>query len=218
MFITFEGGDGSGKTTQVAETVAYLRQNGYDVLHTREPGGTYIGDRVRDILLAPPQDGREMAPQTELLLFAASRAQLVHEVIQPHLESDGIVVCDRYIDSTFAYQGYGHGLNLEVLRKIIGFATGGLVPDLTLFLDIPPDVALRRRAAGTLFGEEWNRLDDKALSFHQRVYQGYRELILREPARFVEIDATESQEQVQQDIRTVLAAWLDLPRRARRRA
>lgn len=217
MFITFEGVDGSGKTTQVQDTVTYLRSNGYDVLHTREPGGTHIGDNIRRILLEDPVDGMEIHARTELLLFCASRAQLVEEIIAPHLEAGGIVISDRYVDSTYAYQGYGHGLNLDTLRQIVGFATAGLTPDLTLFLDISPEKALRRRAAGTLFGEEWNRLDDKELAFHHRVYKGYRELILREPARFVEVDASESSAQIQKDIRTVLAAWLDLPRTRRTR-
>ncbi|GAB4523078.1 MAG: dTMP kinase [Anaerolineae bacterium] len=208
MFITFEGMDGSGKTTQVRQTADFLRERGFDVLLTREPGGTVVGDEVRKILL--DEHETEIHPRTELLLFCASRAQLVHEIILPHLEGGGVVICDRYIDSTFAYQGYGHGLNLKALRSVVAFATGGLLPDVTLYLEITPEASLRRRAQGTLFGEAWNRLDDMDMSFHQRVYKGYRELLLAEPARFVEINALGTPDEVQTDIRRVLAEYLDL--------
>jgi len=211
MFITFEGVDGSGKTTQVRELVTFLRGHGHDAMKVREPGGTVIGDEIRRLLLED-FDNAELHPRGELLLFCASRAQLVADVIQPHLESGGVVISDRYIDSTYAYQGYGHGINLKTLKQINTFATGGLIPDVTFFLDIAPDVALKRRAAGTLFGEEWNRLDDKELDFHQRVYKGYSELMLAEPARFVKIDATQEPEVVQQAIRAALVEWLPLQR------
>jgi len=210
MFITFEGVDGSGKTTQAQQTVTYLQQNGYDVIYTREPGGTPIGDQIREILL-DNMDNTDMHARTELLLFCASRAQLVAEVITPHLEGGGIVICDRYIDSTLAYQGYGHGLNLKGLRNVINFATGGLLPDVTLYLEITPEDALRRRAKGTLFGEAWNRLDDMELEFHQRVHKGYRELLLAEPARFVEVSALGTPEAIQENVRRELSAFVDLP-------
>ncbi|GAB4332782.1 MAG: dTMP kinase [Phototrophicales bacterium] len=211
MFITFEGMDGSGKTTQAKLTVQFLKSCGYDVLYTREPGGTTISDQIRAILL-DNMENTHMHARTELLLFCASRAQLVAEVIIPHLEAGGVVVCDRYIDSTFAYQGYGHGLNLNALKSVVQFATGGLLPDVTIFLDIDPETALNRRAAGTLFGEAWNRLDDMAMEFHQRVYKGYRELLLSSPARFQEVDATGTIEQVQKRIQTLLAEWLEIPK------
>lgn len=211
MFITFEGMDGSGKTTQARLTVEFLKSCGYDVLYTREPGGTAIGDQVRTILL-DNMENTEMHARTELLLFCASRAQLVAEVITPHLENGGVVVCDRYIDSTFAYQGYGHGLNLTALKSVIQFATGGLLPDVTVFLNIDPEAALNRRAAGTLFGEAWNRLDDMEIDFHKRVYKGYRELILASPARFQEVDAIGTADQVQQRIKGILAEWLEIPK------
>ena len=210
MFITFEGGDGSGKTTQVRQTAEYLRNNGYDVLLTREPGGTSIGDQIRGILL-DNMDNTEMHARTELLLFCASRAQLVAEVITPHLEKGGVVISDRYVDSTYAYQGYGHGLDVDKLRKVVTFATGGLIPDLTIYLDITPEDALRRRASGTLFGETWNRLDDMEMAFHQRVYKGYRNLVLAEPARFAEIKAADTPENIQIAIRKRLAEYLNLP-------
>lgn len=210
MFITFEGMDGSGKTTQARRTVEFLIDLGFDVLYTREPGGTPIGDQVRTILL-DNMENTEMDPRTELLLFCASRAQLVAEKITPHLEGGGIVICDRYIDSTFAYQGYGHGLNLKALKNVVSFATGGLLPDLTIFLDIDPDDAIKRRAQGTLFGEDWNRLDNMELEFHRRVYKGYQELILSEPARFEKISAIGQIDEIQDRIRRMLVEWLGLP-------
>lgn len=210
MFITFEGVDGSGKSTQARLLAAYLESRGYDVLLTRDPGGTPISDQIRGILL-DNMENLEMHARTELLLFCASRAQLVAEVITPHLESGGVVIADRFIDSTYAYQGYGHGLNLKALRSIINFATGGLLPDVTLFLDIDPETALRRRAEGTLFGEDWNRLDDMTLDFHRRVYKGYNELILAEPARFVKISASGSEAGIQRALRRALAEYIDLP-------
>ncbi len=206
MFITFEGLDGSGKTTQVRLTAAHLREMGYEVLLTREPGGTDIGDQIREVLHR--LDNTAMHPTTELLLYNASRAQLVAEVLRPHLASGGLVLCDRFYDSTLAYQGYGHQLYLDSLRAIIDFATGGLRPDLTIFLDITAEDGLTRRKQASLFGDEWNRLDDMELAFHRRVYHGYEALIRAEPQRWVRIDALQSVEQIQTMIRRKLEAHL----------
>ena len=202
MFISFEGLDGSGKTTQIQMVMAYLRQNGYDVLLTREPGGTAIGDQIRDVLHS--LDNTEMDPTAELLLYNASRAQLVAEVLRPHLEKGGLVICDRFFDSTLAYQGYGHQLDLKQLKAVVEFATGGLRPDLTFFLDIPPEEGLKRRKQASLFGDEWNRLDDMELSFHKRVYNGYKKLIKAEPERWVRVDALAGVDEVQASIRKAL--------------
>jgi dTMP kinase len=202
MFVTFEGLDGSGKTTQIQKALAYLRSQGRDVLLTREPGGTAIGDQIREILHS--LDNTEMDPATELLLYNASRAQLVAEVLRPHLRKGGLVICDRFFDSTLAYQGYGHQLDLKRLRAIIDFATSGLKPDLSFFLDIPPEAGLERRKQASLFGDEWNRLDDMELSFHKRVYNGYKKLIKAEPERWVRIDAMKSVDEVQAAIRKAL--------------
>jgi dTMP kinase len=210
MFITFEGVDGSGKTTQIAQLAQYLRGLNHRVLTTREPGGTAIGDQIRGVLL-DNKESEDMHPRAELLLFCASRAQLVAEIITPHLEGGGVVLCDRFIDSTYAYQGYGHGLNVETLRHIITFATGGLLPDITVFLDISPKKALERRAKATLFGAEYNRLDDMALPFHERVYTGYRNLMLAQPDRFLLVDADADLDVVQLRIRTALMPYLNLP-------
>jgi len=216
MFITFEGMDGSGKTTQIRKTAAYLRECGFEVLLTREPGGTSIGDQVRGVLLKQAESGEDemqnatMHPHTELLLCCASRAQLVAEVIRPHLERGGMIICDRYIDSTYAYQGYGHGLDLKALKSIVTFATGGLLPDLTMYLDITPEDSLKRRAAASLFGEEWNRLDDMEMAFHQRVYKGYKALMKKEPKRWARINASDSVAQVQHNIISALNEHLGL--------
>ncbi len=206
MFITFEGLDGSGKTTQAKLIAAHLQEAGYDVLLTREPGGTAIGDQIRAVL--HNMENTAMHPSAELLLYNASRAQLVAEVLRPHLASGGLVICDRFYDSTLAYQGYGHQLDLDVLRTIVMFATGGLKPDLTLYLDITPEDGLARRKQASLFGEEWNRLDDMELAFHRRVYAGYQALIQAEPQRWVRINAMQPIEQLQADIRQKLEARL----------
>ena len=173
MFISLEGPEGSGKTLQIAALADYLKGTGYPVLATREPGGTGIGDQVRAILL--DLDNTAMQARTEILLFQASRAQLVEEVILPHLVNGDIVLSDRYADSTIAYQGYGHQVNLEQLKNIVTFATGGLKPDLSLLLDIDVEDGLRRKSGG----EEWNRLDAYKLDFHQRVRQGFHQMVCR---------------------------------------
>ena len=198
MFITFEGPEGSGKTLQIAALAAYLNAAGYPVLATREPGGTSIGDQVRSILL--DLDNTTMQARTEILLFQASRAQLVEEVIRPHLAEADIVLCDRYADSTIAYQGYGHQVNLKQLKSIVNFATGGLKPDLSLLLDIDVEAGLRRKSGG----KEWNRLDAFDLAFHQRVRQGFHRMVAAEPQRWVVIEVSESPEDVQVAIQRVV--------------
>jgi len=202
MFITFEGPDGSGKTTQVAPLSEFLTQRGYQVLITREPGGTAIGDQIRQVLSDLKNTG--MHPRSETLLFLAARAQLVEQVIKPHLEDGYIVLCDRYADSTMAYQGYGHQNDLTQISSLINFATGGLKPDLTLLLDVGAEAGLKRKAEGT----EWNRLDAYSLEFHQRVRQGYAALAQAEPERWVVIDADQPAERVQESIRQVVLSHL----------
>jgi len=191
FFITIEGPDGSGKSTQARLLADHLKDKGYDVLFTREPGGTEIGDQIRRVIMS--LDNKRMSPQAEFLLFSASRAQLVREVIQPKLAAGGVVVCDRFYDSSLAYQGYGHQLNLDQLRSVTEFVTGGLVPDLTLLLDLPSGVGLNRRREAGL----WNRLDDYDLAFHERVRAGYQQLAQAEPRRWVVIDATRSKAEIQ---------------------
>lgn len=209
MFITFEGPDGGGKTTQVAMTVSTLRARGHNVLLTREPGGTAIGDQIRHVL--HDMKNQAMHPRTELLMYSASRAQIVEEVIRPHLKTGGLVICDRFFDSTYAYQGYGHGLDLNQLKLITEFATGGLKPDLTILLDIAPEDSLQRRLSALDKGGEWNRLDAMALDFHKRVRDGYHALAAVEPARWQVVNAAQTVEQVQHDILAVLESRLDAP-------
>ena len=202
MFISLEGPEGSGKTTQLPMLADFLRQRGYDVLTTREPGGTPIGEQVRTIL--HNLENKEMQPRTEILLFQASRAQLVEQVIRPHLKIGGIVLSDRYADSTLAYQGYGHQIDIESLRVLVTFATSGLRPDLTILLDVDVETGLRRKE---LKGE-WNRLDAYDLEFHHRVRQGYLRLVKAEPERWEVIDASQSPAKVQDELRRVVAGKL----------
>ena len=200
LFITFEGPEGSGKTTQMHSLAAHLLAEGEDVLTTREPGGTAISDRVRRILLDPVHT--EMLPATEFLLFSAARAQHVHEVIRPHLERGGIALSDRYADSSLAYQGYGHQLDLAVLRQITTFATGGLVPDLTICLDVPVEIGLRRKFGAN--GDAWNRMEQKEMDYHERVRAGYLVMAAQEPERWVVLDATRDIDAVQATIQDLV--------------
>ena len=207
MFITFEGPEGSGKTTQIQPLFADLQSRGYDVVLTREPGGTAIGDQIRRVLLDPAN--QEMLPEAEILLFSASRAQLVGQVVRPALERGAIVICDRFADSTMAYQGYGRGLDLKALHRITQFATGGLVPDLTVYLDLDVEEGLRRkRVAGQQDSEAWNRLDQQAIDFYDRVRRGYLALASAEPDRWLVIDAARPTGVVQYEIRRRVGALL----------
>jgi len=204
MFITLEGPEGSGKTTQLPKLADYLRKSGFDVLTTREPGGTSISEQIRTVL--HNLENKEMNPRTEILLFQASRAQLVEQVIRPHLAKGGVVVSDRYADSTLAYQGYGHQIDIEPLRVLVTFATGGLKPNLTILLDVDVEIGLRRKE---LKGE-WNRLDAYNLEFHRRVRQGYLQLVQTEPKRWEVIDASQSPIQVQNEIRRLVTERLQI--------
>jgi dTMP kinase len=206
MFITFEGPDGSGKTTQARLLAATLQEQSYNVHLTREPGGTAIGDQIRQVVHS--LKNMEMHPHTEVLLYIASRAQLVNQVIRPKLAEGTIVICDRYADSTLAYQGYGHGLDLDSLKAIIHFATGGLQPDLTLYFSISAEAGLARRQQAAAQGEEFNRLDAYALAFHERVRAGYEQLIAQQADRWVRIEAEQAIEQVQQAVLQAIEARL----------
>jgi dTMP kinase len=203
MFITLEGPEGGGKTTQAQKLVSWLRAQGKDVLAVREPGGTGISDAVRHILL--DFASANMDARAELLLFCASRAQLVSEKIKPYLANGGIVVCDRFADSTLAYQGYGRGLDLPTLRQLLNFATYGLRPDLTLLLDVDVDAGLQRKAGD----EEWNRLDAETIDFHRRVRAGYLALAAEEPLRYQVIQAAEPLEQVAAQIQRSVSLALE---------
>ncbi len=198
MFITLEGSEGSGKTSQLPALEEFLRHQGVPLYVTREPGGTPIGSQVREILMG--MENKAMHARTEILLFCASRAQLVEEVIRPRLAAGQVVLCDRYADSTLAYQGYGRGVDLDWLRRLLDFATGGLKPDLTLLLDVDVEEGLRRKRSS----REWNRLDAEEVAFYQKVRQGYLAMAAAEPQRWVVIDAGLSKPQVQQTMRQTI--------------
>jgi dTMP kinase len=199
MFITLEGPEGSGKSSQIPALAEFLREQGYQVYTTREPGGTTIGDQIRAVL--HDLENTSMHPRTEILLFLAARAQHVEEVIRPLLEKGTIVICDRYADSTLAYQGYGHGVDLDMLKKLLDFSTGGLYPDLTILLDIDVEKGLNRRKES---GGEWNRLDAYTLAFHRRVREGYLTLVANEPQRWRIVDAAQSIENVQESLQQTI--------------
>jgi len=207
FFITFEGPDGSGKSTQARQLAGWLSERGYSVLLTREPGGTAIGDQIRQIIFSPRN--RELTDEAEILLFNASRAQLVREVIRPALARGTVVVCDRYADSTLAYQGYARGRHLDQLRTIIRFATGGLQPDLAILLDLPVTEGLARRRGAAASGAEWNWLDAETLSFHEAVRQGYLALVAAEPDRWVVIPALADAAIVAGAVRTAVGELLE---------
>jgi len=183
LLITLEGGEGSGKTTQAEVLAKHLEERGRSVCVTREPGGTALGRAVLR-LLRESEGGLTLTPLSELLLFEADRAQHVSEVIRPALASGKIVVCDRFSDSSLAYQGYGRGLGLELIRRLNDEATGGLVPHLTLLLDIPPEVGLARK------GAQIDVTGRESPAFHKRVREGFLALAREDPGRFVIIDAT----------------------------
>jgi dTMP kinase len=189
MFITFEGPEGSGKSTQARLLAERMRAAGCSVLLTREPGGTPLGDQIRVLLLS--HEYGEMHATTEALLFAAARAQHVRARIQPQLARGGVVLCDRFADSTLAYQGYGLGQDLQMLHALTAIATGGTQPELTLLLDLPVDVGLQRKRQEAQ-ASEWNRLDARALAFHRRVRSGYHTLAAAEPRRWIKLDADQS--------------------------
>lgn len=204
MFITFEGPEGSGKTSQLPALAHYLRDGGYEVLVTREPGGTAVGDQIRDVLMSLKNVA--IVPRTEILLFLAARAQHVDSVIRPAIEAGKLVLCDRFSDSTLAYQGYGHKTDLETLRSLLNFSTGGLIPDLTLLLDLPVEIGFERKRDNSV---EWNRLDAYDQAFHERVRQGYLDLAADEPDRWIVIDATKSKNEVQIAMRDAIINRLE---------
>jgi len=206
-FITLEGPEGSGKTTQIQLLQAFLTGQGCRVLATREPGGTPIGEQVRKILHNPENEA--MLPRAEVLLYSAARAQLVGQVIRPALASGVIVLCDRFAESTLAYQGYGRGLDLGALREITAFAVEGIRPDLVIYLDVPVEVGLRRKwAAYEREHAEWTRMDQQEIAFHERVRAGYLAMAAQEPDRWCVIDAEQPVEAVQGEIRRCVEALL----------
>ena len=190
-FIAFEGGDGSGKSTQVRSLLRRLRRRGVKVLHTREPGGTPLGQSLRRLL----KSGETMAPMSELMLFEAARAQLVQQVIRPFLDQGGVVIADRFTSSTMAYQGYGRGLDRELIERLNREATGGLEPDLTVLLDLPVETALARKGGGNS-----DKFDNAPVDFHRKIRRGYSALAASDPGGWLVLDGQRPPEELSREI------------------
>jgi dTMP kinase len=206
-FITFEGIDGSGKSTQLAMLAGKLRVQGFDVLTTKEPGGTALGKRLRAAFLETEE---AVAPLAELLLFAADRAQHVNFLVKPALSEGKIVISDRYADATFAYQGAGRGFSEKTVNQVIELATDKLKPDLTLFFDLPIETALERTGNRSENGEKKNRMDKETADFYTRVREAYLKISRTEPRRFFVIDAAGSIEEVHTRVMKTVGKFLDL--------
>ena len=204
-FITFEGGDGSGKTTQLKALESYLTARGKSCRSTREPGGTSLGKLIRQVLLEV--DKQPITSPTELFLYLADRAQHIQEVIIPAFEQGKIVLCDRHTDSTLAYQGYGRGIDLGLLRSLNEIASGGIKPDLTMLFDCPVKIGLSRtaqRQSQAASGRNEDRFEREKIEFHERVRAGFLELAQSEPQRFRVIDAARSIEEIAQDVKKII--------------
>ena len=205
-FITFEGIDGSGKSTQVRMLASELLFRGYEVMTTCEPGGTPLGRRLREAFLETEEN---VSPLAELLLFAADRAQHVNFLIKPALEQGKIVISDRYADATFAYQGAGRGFPEKTVNQVINLATGGLKPHLTLFFDLPIEKALLRTNSRNEKGDKRNRMDLETSEFYHRVREFYLQIAVREPKRFRVIDASGAIEEIQAQVLGVVGKFLE---------
>ncbi len=197
-FITFEGCDGCGKSTQLSLLIDYLKENGVPHIFTREPGGGKISEAIRGILLSGKNT--EMSDECEALLYAAARAQHIKDRVEPALQEGKLVVCDRYVDSSFAYQAYARGLGMEFVEKINAFALEGFLPDVTVFFDLSPKEAFARKKGA----DEDDRMELAGLAFHERVYEGYLALAKKYPDRFVVINARKSIEEIASEVLTVL--------------
>ena len=193
LFITLEGGDGAGKSTQIRNIKSFFEMKGLVVVHTREPGGTQISEKLRDILL--DSHNTEMDAVTEMLIYAASRAQHVRELVKPALDEGSVVICDRFLDSSIAYQAYGRGLG-DMVKIVNSYATDGLTPDITFWMDIDPDAGKERVSK---MGD-FDRLEMEARDFHYRVYEGYKAIAQSEPDRIKRIDASRSVEEISAEI------------------
>jgi dTMP kinase len=207
LFLSFEGGEGSGKSLQARGLADTLTQRGRDVVLTREPGGTAAGERIRDILL----HAREipLSPEAQVLLFSSARAQLVREVISPALDAGKIVIADRFFDSSVVYQGHGQGVPLEAIREVTRIAVGTLVPDRTFLLDVPVEIGLAR--SGWRAEAKWDRFEADATDLHVRVRDAYLRLAAAEPGRFVVIRADRDETEVASEIRREVDALLGAP-------
>ncbi|MFD2671565.1 dTMP kinase [Marinicrinis sediminis] len=205
-FLTFEGGEGAGKTTVIEAIAAWLKASGYEVVTTREPGGIQIAEKIRSVILDPSHTSME--ERTEALLYAAARRQHLVEKVTPALEAGRIVLCDRFIDSSLAYQGYARGIGIEEIWNLNAFAIGDRMPELTFLLDIDPHIGLQRIYQNN--EREINRLDMEKLDFHEKVREGYRKLATRFPERIVVVDASQDVEGVLQTIQHVIKTRMNL--------
>lgn len=212
LFITLEGVEGSGKSTQISHLAKVLTKAGYRVLQTREPGGTATAEAIRHILLTASSK-EPVTPQAEALLIFAARSQHVTHLVEPALRNGIVVLCDRFSDSTLAYQGFARGLDLQWLRATNAVATNGLAPDLTLVLDLPISVGLARRRADR--GQQ-NRLDREAERFHRKVRRGFLALAAEEPGRMKVMNANRPQQEVRDELTEIVLGWLKKPRRSPR--
>ncbi len=199
LFLSFEGGEASGKSAQARALADWLRANGHEVILTREPGGTPLAERIRDVLLHAEEVA--LAPEAQALLFSAARAQLAREVIRPALAAGTIVVADRFYDSTLAYQGYGHGADLLGLMMVTRFAVGDLKPRRTFLLDVPVDVSFARSRARRGALDHWDRFESDGREFHQRLRDGYLRLAAAEPERIVVVRGDRDEEVIAEEIR-----------------
>ena len=204
-FITFEGIDGSGKSTQLRMLASELRLHGFDVLTTCEPGGTPLGRRLREAFLETEET---VAPLAELLLFAADRAQHVNFLVKPALETGKIVISDRYADATAAYQGAGRGFDEETIVQVIELATGGLKPDLTLFFDVPVGEAIARTTSRSDGGEKKNRMDSETIEFYERVRQSYLKIAANERERLRVVDASGAIDEIKTKVLSIVTEFL----------
>jgi dTMP kinase len=203
MFITFEGTEGCGKSTQIELLTNYLCLNGYTVIKTREPGGTVVGEALRQLIL---KKDMKVLPMTELLVFMAARAQHMEEVIIPALSEGKIVLCDRFSDATYAYQGYGRGMDLTVINTLNNLATKGINPDLTILIDCDVTIGLKRKI---IENPESDRFEKEAVAFHETIRSGYRKLVDQNPNRFFVVDGTQDIEHLKQFIKTKVTSLLE---------
>jgi dTMP kinase len=209
FFVSMEGPEGAGKSTQLALLAERLTAAGYAARSVREPGGTPLGNRLRAMLLAAGD--WTIDDRAEALLYSAARAQLVAEVIRPTLDAGHVVLSDRYLDSTLAYQGYGRGISLDDLELVQHFAVQGTLPDLTILLDLPVELGLARKRAQDADAGEWTRFEAEAVAFHERVRAGYLALARRAPARWQLVDATQPPAAIREQIWRIVASRLPLP-------
>lgn len=212
LFLALEGGEGAGKSTQAERLAAALRARGHEVVVTREPGATPVGEQIRRLLLDPDT---ELTDEAEALLYAADRAEHVARVVRPALERGAVVLTDRYVDSSVAYQGHGRGLDPAMVLRVSRWATAGLRPDLTVLLDLPVDEGMARaRARGRALGGPVDRLESEAREFHERIRQGFLHLVAEEPSRYALLDATRSADEVAESVLRAVVPLLSSPVRA----